>query len=77
MESARLISLQVLSLLQVIDDLVIIGASLLNLLQAYARDLNKFIAAFLGMMKWALILLGVIVVLLVAVVGVGIYSLFT
>lgn len=58
-----------------IDDLVITGGTLLNLLQSYVKDQSKAIAAVLGLIKWVLFLLGGIIVLLMALLGVGIYSL--
>ncbi len=58
------------------DDLVIMGGSLLNLAQAFVKDTNKTLATIIGMFKWALWLLGGILVLLIALLGVTIYNLF-
>ncbi len=59
------------------DDLVVVGGSLLGLAQAFVADTNAFFAKFLGLVKWALWLLGGITILLFSLLGVTIYSLFT
>lgn len=58
------------------DDLVITGGALLNLAQAFVKDTNKSLATIIGMFKWALWILGGILILLVALLGVTIYNLF-
>lgn len=60
-----------------VDDLVVTGGSLLGLAQAFVKDTNAFLAKFLGLLKWALWLLGGIIILLISLLGVTIYSLFT
>lgn len=59
-----------------IDDLVITGGALLNLAQAYARDTSASLARLLGLVKWLLWIVGGLVVLVLALLGVTIYSLF-
>ena len=56
-----------------IDDLVITGGTLLNLAQAFARDTSASLAKLLGLVKW---LLWIVVGLVLALLGVTIYSLF-
>lgn len=60
-----------------IDDLVITGGSLLNLVQAYVRDTSASLAKLLGLVKWLLWILGGLVVMVIALLGVTVYSLFT
>jgi uncharacterized membrane protein YkvA (DUF1232 family) len=59
-----------------IDDLVVTGGALLNLAQSFVKDTNKSLATIIGMFKWALWILGGILILLVALLGVTIYNLF-
>ena len=59
-----------------IDDVVDDGGSLLNLAQAFVKDTNKSLATIIGMFKWALWLLGGILILLIILLGVTIYNLF-
>lgn len=59
-----------------IDDLVIVGGSLLNLAQAFVKDTNKSLATIIGMFKWALWLLGGILIAVLAILGISIYNLF-
>lgn len=59
-----------------IDDVVVVGGSLLNLAQAFVKDTNKSLATIIGMFKWALWLLGGILILLIILLGVTIYNLF-
>lgn len=59
-----------------IDDLVLTGGSLLNLAQAFVKHTNKSLATIIGMFKWALWILGGILIMLTAVLGVTIYNLF-
>lgn len=58
------------------DDLVIVGGSLLNLAQAFVKDTNQNLAKIIGFFKWALWLLGGILVAVLAILGISIYNLF-
>ncbi|MEG0916139.1 MAG: DUF1232 domain-containing protein [Myroides sp.] len=60
-----------------IDDLVITGGTLLNLVQSYVKDSNKFFASVLGFIKWILWILGGILIALIGLLGVTIYNLFS
>ena len=58
------------------DDLVITGGALLNLAQAFVKDTNKNLATIIGMFKWALWILGGILIAVLAILGISIYNLF-
>ena len=58
-----------------IDDLVITGGALLGVAQGFARDSSIAFAGILKFLKWALWILGSIVILLVALLGGLIYKL--
>lgn len=59
-----------------IDDLVITGGTILNLVQSYVKDSNKFFATIIGFIKWILWILGGILIELVGLLGATIYNLF-
>lgn len=59
-----------------IDDVVVVGGSLLNLAQAFVKDTNKSLATIIGMFKWALWILGGILIAVLAILGISIYNLF-
>lgn len=58
------------------DDLVITGGALLNLAQAFVKDTNKSLAQIIGIFKWALWILGGILIAVLAILGISIYNLF-
>lgn len=60
-----------------IDDLVITGGTLLNLVQAYAKDTSASLARLLGLVKWLLWIVGGILIALISLLGVTVYDLFT
>ncbi len=60
-----------------IDDLVVTGGSLLGVAQAFAKDTSDSLAKMIGVLKWALWLLGGIFVGIIALLGVAVYSMFT
>lgn len=57
------------------DDLVITGGALLNLAQAFVKDTNKSLAQIIGMFKWAVWILGGILIAVLAILGISIYNL--
>ncbi|MDO3425868.1 DUF1232 domain-containing protein [Chryseobacterium sp. APV1] len=59
-----------------IDDLIITGGSLIGLIQAYTEDTNKNLAKIFGILKWSLWLLGGILIVLIAILGITTYNLF-
>jgi len=60
-----------------VDDFFVATVGGLNLLQGYAADSSRNLAAILKMIKWAVIILGVICILLVVLLGALIVKLFT
>lgn len=60
-----------------LDDLVIVGGSLLNLGQTYVSDSNKAIASIIGIFKWILLILGGILIVLIGLFGLAIYNIFS
>lgn len=58
-----------------VDDLVLTGGSLLNLAQAFVKDTNRSLAQIIGMFKWALLLLGGILIVVLGILGISIYNL--
>ena len=58
------------------DDLVITGGSLLGVAQAFTKDTSMHLAKILGIFKWAIWILGGILVAILALLGVTIYGLF-
>ena len=59
-----------------VDDLVITGSGVLNFIQAEVGKSSETLASILGIFKWILIVLGVIVILLIALIGGLIYKMF-
>ena len=59
------------------DDLVITGGALMGLAQAFVKDSSESLAKILGFFKWFLWIFGGILVVLLALLGVTIYNLFT
>lgn len=59
-----------------IDDLVITGGSLIGVIQAFTKDTNENFAKILGILKWTLWILGGILIVLIAILGITTYSLF-
>ncbi len=57
-----------------IDDLVITGTTVLNFVQQEVGKTSQTLASLLGLVKWAIFGIGIIVVLLIALLGVGIYN---
>jgi hypothetical protein len=60
-----------------VDDFFVATVGGLNLLQGYAADSSRSLAGILKMIKWAVIILGVICILLVVLLGALIVKLFT
>ncbi len=60
-----------------LDDLVIAVGSILHVAEAYLKDYSKSLATLVKMVKWMVWILGGILVLILALFGVAIYSLFT
>jgi hypothetical protein len=60
-----------------IDDLVITGGSILGLMQAFVNDTSKGLAQLIGFVKWVLWILGGVLIILVGLLGVTLYKLFT
>lgn len=60
-----------------IDDIVITGGGILNLLQAYTEDTSKTLAKFISLIKWTLLVLGGILIAILGLLGVAIYKIFT
>ncbi len=60
-----------------IDDLVISGGAFMHTAQAFMKDSNKSFATIIGILKWFLWIIGGILVMLVALLGVTIYGLLT
>ena len=60
-----------------VDDFFVATVGGLNLLQGYATDSSRSLAGILKMIKWAVIILGVICILLVVLLGALIVKLFT
>ena len=52
-----------------IDDLLITAVATLNLLQKSLKDYSAFLSSALGLIKWAVIFSGTIVVLLLGLAG--------
>ena len=59
-----------------IDDIVITGGALLNLAEKYAKDMNTSLAMIIKLMKWAVLILGGILILLILLLGATIMSFF-
>lgn len=58
-----------------IDDVVILGGTYLNLTQSLVKETNNYLASILGLLKWILILVGGLLVVVLALIGVSIYNL--
>ena len=57
-----------------IDDLVVTGGSLLHVAQAFAKDTSRSLAQIIGVLKWAVWLLGGLLVSVIALLGVTVYN---
>lgn len=55
-----------------IDDLLVTAAATLNLLQKWLHNSSSILSLMLGLIKWAVIFLGIIAVSLVGLAGWGI-----
>ncbi|MDM1377665.1 MULTISPECIES: YkvA family protein [Myroides] len=60
-----------------LDDLVIAGGAILHVAEAYLKDYSRSLASLVKMVKWMVWILGGILVLIMALFGVALYSLFT
>ncbi|MBQ4358472.1 MAG: DUF1232 domain-containing protein [Paludibacteraceae bacterium] len=59
------------------DDLVVIGAGVLNFVQHWTEESNELLSRILRILKWVLILVGVVVFLLLVVLillGIRVFS---
>lgn len=56
------------------DDLVVVGAGILNLAESFTKDSSRFMTYIIKMVKWFLIIAGGILVMLVALFGLGVYA---
>ena len=59
-----------------VDDLVIAGSGVLNFIQAKVGEGGEMLRTSVGVVKWILIVLGVIAILLIALIGGLIYKMF-
>ena len=59
-----------------VDDLVIAGSGVLNFIQAKVAEGGEMLRTIVGVVKWILIVLGVIAILLIALIGGLIYKMF-
>lgn len=58
------------------DDVVVVGGSILHLGQSFAKDTNDNFAKLIGIIKWGVIIFGAILVGVIALLGVAIYNIF-
>ncbi len=56
-----------------LDDILLTGTGILNLIQSYVREHSIFMAKVIGFVKWGLILLGVIAIGILILAGVAVY----
>ncbi|WP_010254009.1 YkvA family protein [Myroides injenensis] len=59
-----------------LDDLVIAGGAILHVIEAYLKDYSNSLASLVRMVKWLIWILGGLLVLVLALFGVVIFSLF-
>lgn len=59
-----------------VDDLVITGSALLNLVDSYAAKYSILLSSILKILKWGIIILGGILIALILLIGVTIFSIF-
>lgn len=57
------------------DDVVVVGGSILHLGQSFAKDTNVNFAKIISIIKWGVIILGGLLVAVLALLGVAIYGL--
>lgn len=60
-----------------IDDLVIAATGTLNLVQKTCQDSMTWLSKMAKMLKWATLILGGILILVLALLGTAIYSIFS
>lgn len=59
-----------------LDDLVIAATGTLNLIQQTCKESMTWLSTIAKMLKWAVIILGGIAVLIIALLGTAIYAIF-
>lgn len=57
-----------------VDDLLITVTGGLNLIQSYVKEGNETLASILGMVKWVVIILGVIAIAIIALLVFVVYK---
>lgn len=57
-----------------VDDLLITVTGGLNLIQSYVKEGNETLASILGMIKWVVIILGVIAIAIIALLVFVVYK---
>lgn len=60
-----------------IDDALLVVTGILNLAQSYSEGNNESLAKFFKVIKWIIIILGIIAVVLIALLVVGIVNIFS
>ncbi len=60
-----------------IDDIVFLVVTIANLIQQKTADTNPILSKTMKTVKWILLLFGILVVLLIMLLGVGIYKLIS
>lgn len=60
-----------------IDDIVFLVVTIANLIQQKTADTNPTLSKTMKTVKWILLLFGILVVLLIMLLGVGIYKLIS
>lgn len=56
------------------DDILVLGTSVLNLLQAYTRDSNEALSAILKTLKYLVLFGGIIIVLILVLIAFWVYK---
>lgn len=59
-----------------VDDIAITGAGIINLIQSYVKDTSETLSKILGLIKWVLLILGLILALILGLLGFIVYKAF-